>query len=80
MDPSRENFYWFEGVLWFCFMGSPGATTHFLWVHFDGKIPASNILYNILWAPADERRARIIIPAEKNHAASTGIEHLTSMW
>jgi hypothetical protein len=47
------------------------ATTHFLWDHFDGKIPANNILYNISWAPTDERRARIIIPAEKkNHGGS----------
>jgi hypothetical protein len=43
----------------------PEATTHFLWDHFDGKIPANNILYNILWVPVNERRARIIIPAEK---------------
>jgi hypothetical protein len=44
----------------------PGDTTQFLWDHFDGKIPANNILFNIIWAPADEKRARIIIPAEKN--------------
>jgi hypothetical protein len=43
----------------------PGATTPFLWDHFYEKIPANNILFNILRAPADERRARIIIPAEK---------------
>jgi hypothetical protein len=42
-------------------MGIPGATKHFIRNHFDGKIPANNILDNILWAPGDERRARIII-------------------
>ncbi len=67
MDPSRENFYGFDGVFMGLFYGLveiPRATTHFLWDHFDGKLPANNNLYNILWAPADERRARIIIPAE----------------
>jgi hypothetical protein len=67
MDPSREDFYGFEGFLRVRFMGDgiAGDTKHFLWDHFDGKIPANNILYNILWAPADERRARIIIQAKK---------------
>jgi hypothetical protein len=67
MDPSRENVYGFKGVLWVCFMGDeiPGASTHLLWDHFDGKIHVNNILYNILWAPADERRAWIIIMADK---------------
>jgi hypothetical protein len=61
-----------RGVLWVCFIEDeiPGATTHFLWDHFDGKIPANNILYNILWAPALERRARIIIPADINNGSS----------
>jgi hypothetical protein len=27
-------------------------------------MPASNILYNILWIQEDERRARIVNPAE----------------
>ncbi len=40
-------------------------TTHFHHHHFAGKMPANDILYNILWAPLDERRARIINPAEK---------------
>jgi hypothetical protein len=51
----------------------PGATTHFIWDHFDGKIHANNILYNILWAPADERRARINISAEKEITMAAGI-------
>jgi hypothetical protein len=43
-------------------------TTYHLWDHFAGKMPANDILYNIYWAEADERRARIITPAEKkNH-------------
>jgi hypothetical protein len=31
-----------------------------------GKMPASNIRYNILWVQEDERRERIVNPAEKN--------------
>jgi hypothetical protein len=31
----------------------------FCWVCFGGKMPASNILYNILWVQEDERKARI---------------------
>jgi hypothetical protein len=41
-------------------------------------MPASNILYNILWVQEDERRARIVNPAEKNMGAA-GIEPVTSM-
>jgi hypothetical protein len=40
-------------------------STNFCWVCFAGKMPASNILYNILWVQKDERRARIVNPAEK---------------
>jgi hypothetical protein len=40
-------------------------STNFCWVHFAGKMSASNILYNILWVQEDERRARIVKPAEK---------------
>ncbi len=32
---------------------------------FAGKMPANNILYNILWVQEDKRRARIVNPAEK---------------
>jgi hypothetical protein len=32
---------------------------------FAGKMPANNILYNILWVQEDERRARIVNPAKK---------------
>jgi hypothetical protein len=28
-------------------------------------MPANDIMYNILWAQEDERRAMIVIPAEK---------------
>jgi hypothetical protein len=41
-------------------------STNFCWVRLAGKMPASNILYNILWFQEDERRARIVNPAEKN--------------
>jgi hypothetical protein len=32
---------------------------------FAGKMPASNIVYRILLVQEDERRARIVNPAEK---------------
>ncbi len=35
------------------------------WVCFAGKMPASNILYNLLWVQEDERRARIVNPVGK---------------
>jgi hypothetical protein len=37
----------------------------YCWVCFAVKMPASNILYRILWVQEDERRARIFDPAEK---------------
>jgi hypothetical protein len=37
----------------------------FCWVRCAGKMPASNILYRISWVQDDERRARIVNPAEK---------------
>jgi hypothetical protein len=40
-------------------------------------MPASNILYNLLWVQQDERRARIDYPVEKNLNAA-GIELVTS--
>jgi hypothetical protein len=58
-------FYIFEHSITFC------------WVRFAGKIPASNILYNLLWVQEDERRARIVNPVEKNMDAA-GIEPETS--
>jgi hypothetical protein len=33
-------------------------------------MPASNILYRILWVQEDERRAKIVNPAEKNYGCS----------
>ncbi len=44
----------------------PEHSTNFCWVCFADKMPASNILYNILWVQVDERRARIVNLAEKN--------------
>ncbi len=46
---------------------------------FVGKMPASNILYRILWVQEDERRARIVNPAEKIMVA-VRIEPMTSRW
>jgi hypothetical protein len=40
-------------------------------------MPASNILYNLLWVQEDERRARVFYPVEKNMDAA-GIEPVTS--
>ncbi len=51
--------------------------TNFCWVGFAGKMPARNLLYNILWVQENERRARIVNPAEKNMDAA-GIEPVTS--
>jgi hypothetical protein len=49
----------------------------FCWVRFAGKMPASNILHRILWVQEDERRARIVNPAEKI-MDTAGIEPVTS--
>jgi hypothetical protein len=45
-------------------------STDFSWVCFTGKMPASNILYDIIWVQEDERRARIVNPAEKKDGCS----------
>jgi hypothetical protein len=45
----------------------------FCWVCFAGKMPASNILYRILWVQDDERRARIVNSAEKNLRMQQGL-------
>jgi hypothetical protein len=42
----------------------------FCWVRFARKMPPGNILYRILWAQEEERRARIVNPAEKNYGCS----------
>jgi hypothetical protein len=39
----------------------------FCWVHFAGKMPARNILYNFLWVQEDERISRIVNPAVKKN-------------
>jgi hypothetical protein len=40
-------------------------STNFCWVCFAGMMPASYILYNLLWVQEDQRRARIVNSAEK---------------
>jgi hypothetical protein len=45
-------------------------STNFCWVCFAGKMPANNILYNILWVQEDERIARIVNPAEEIYGCS----------
>jgi hypothetical protein len=42
----------------------------FCWVCFAGKMPTNNVLYKILGVQEDERRARIVDPAETNHGCS----------
>jgi hypothetical protein len=42
-------------------------------------MPASNILYKLLWVQEDERRSRIVNPVEK-HMDAAGIEPVTSRW
>ncbi len=52
-------------------------STNYCLACFAGNMPANNILYNILWVEGDERRARIVNPAEKIMDAA-GIEPVTS--
>jgi hypothetical protein len=56
-----------EGVLWVWNMEDDifEHSITFCWVCFGGKMHASNILYTILWVQDDERRARIVKPAQK---------------
>ncbi len=63
----------FEGVFsWVQIMGDEISehSITFCWVRFAGKMPASNILYRILWVQEDEKRARIVNQAEKNYGCS----------
>ncbi len=58
--------YFFEHAITFC------------WVCFAGKMPASNILNNLLWVQEDERRARIVNQVEKKNIDAAGIDPVTS--
>jgi hypothetical protein len=49
----------------------------FCLVRFAGKMPASNILYRIVWIQQDERRSRIVNPEEKKIMDAAGIESVT---
>jgi hypothetical protein len=57
-----------EGFLWVRIMEDEVSehSTDFCWVRFAGTMPASNILYRVLWVQEDERGARIVNTAEKN--------------
>jgi hypothetical protein len=61
------------GFLTFIFIFEHTIT--FCCVCFAGKMPASNILFKLLWVQEDERR--IVNPVEKNMDAA-GIEPVTS--
>jgi hypothetical protein len=47
----------------------------FCWVCLAGMMPASNILYRILWVQENERRARIVNPAEKDYGCRKDQTH-----
>jgi hypothetical protein len=67
LEPSREIVMGFEGFLWVWIVEDEISehSTNFCLVRSAGKMPPNNILYNILWVQEDERRARIVTPAEK---------------
>jgi hypothetical protein len=68
LEPSREIVMGLEGVfiwVWILEEEISEHSTKCCWVCFPGKMPANNILYNILWVQEDERRARIVNQAEK---------------
>jgi hypothetical protein len=48
-------------------------STNFCRVCFAGKMPANNILYDILWVQEGERGARIVNPAEKKSQMQRGL-------
>jgi hypothetical protein len=58
--------------LWVWIMGDKISehSITFCLVHFAGKMPASTILYRILWVQEDERRARIVNSAGKDYGCS----------
>jgi hypothetical protein len=68
MEPSRGKIKSLEGgFLWVRIMGDKTFehSITFCWGCFAGKMPASNIMYNLLWIHEDERRPRIVNPVEK---------------
>jgi hypothetical protein len=72
LEPSREIVMGLEGFLWVWIMENEifKQFMTFCWVCFAGKMPASSILYRILWVQEDERRARIVNPAEEYYGCS----------
>jgi hypothetical protein len=53
-------------MLWACdFLFIFEHSITFCWIRFAGKMPASNIQYNLLWVHEYDRRARIVYPVEK---------------
>jgi hypothetical protein len=67
MESSKEKLLVWRGVLW-VWMMEDEVSEHS--ITFCWKMPASNVLNRILWVQEDERRARIVIPAEKNYGCS----------
>ncbi len=61
-----------EGLLWVWIIEDDISehSNNFCWVCFAGKMPANKIMYDILWVREDERRARIVNPAENNYQCS----------
>jgi hypothetical protein len=42
----------------------PEHSTNFCWVCFAGKMPASNILYNILWVQGFTTKPGVLVEME----------------
>jgi hypothetical protein len=79
LEPSREIVMGLRGFLCVRIMGDEISkhSTNFCWVCFAGKMPANNILCNILWAQEDDRKSRNVNPAEKKIKDAAGIEAVT---
>jgi hypothetical protein len=82
LEPSREIAMGLEGGLYgfgswkMKFLSIQLISAGVFFFFAAGKMPANNILYNILWVQEDERRARIVNAAEKIMAAA-GMEPMT---
>jgi hypothetical protein len=73
-----DIFYWLGRSFYgFSLMGDEISeyTSDFLWDHFAGrKMPANNILYNILRVPAAEKEEERSSIQQKKNMVAAGIE------
>jgi hypothetical protein len=68
MESGRKKIWVWRGVFYGFGLWEMEISEHsitFSWVRFAGKMPASNILYNLLWFQEDERRSMIVNLVEK---------------